>query len=418
MKKVALMGAAFDTTNLGVSVLAASAIRNVKRTYPGAEVYLFNYARTPEVWPVRIEPGQPPLPIRLEPIRFSKWLLQSNNILFLIALACLARLWPPLLRRNHTLRELSSTDLCLSIAGGDSFSDIYGLTRLLYIGLPQVLAILCRSKLVLLPQTIGPFQGKAGRWLAGFILRGASVVYSRDEGRADAIRKLGNLTAAESNKVRFCYDLGFDVDPSAPPEIDLRGFSPAILDDTNLVGLNVSGLLMDARKQFGFSMSYRDVVLGTLEYFLGQCNCPVLLVPHVLGPTVDGDWAICHELYESYRIRYPGRIGVVNRKYDYDEMKYLIGRSSFFVGARMHACIGALSQEVPVAAIAYSDKFEGVMQSVADGQRITVDLRKGSSQEAIAAVQDIYGRREQIRQELAQRIPQVKAVLANLLADV
>ena len=55
---------------------------------------------------------------------------------------------------------------------------------------------------------------------------------------------------------------------------------------------------------------------------------------------------------------------IVDREYDQHEIKGVIGMCDFFVGSRMHACIGALSQGIPCVGVAYSMKFRGVFESV------------------------------------------------------
>lgn len=422
--KVTILGAGFDTGNMGVSVLAAGAVRNVSDRYPNAEILFLDYGRAPAEWTVWIDGSRPPIRTRMVNARFSKWLLQPNNILLLVLLALLARCCPWasgrqwIRTRNRTLAAVSTSNLCLSVAGGDSFSDIYGFMRLLYVGLPQVLAILCECRLVLLPQTMGPFRGKSAQRLAAWILRRAELIYTRDLAGLDEVRRLSGLDGQEAEtRIRFCHDMGFHVEPRKPAAgVAVNGLPLEALGQPGLVGLNISGLLLDGGERFGFSMSYKEVVELLLDKLLGQ-GLRVLLVPHVISKGVDNDLAACQWAYDKYRERYPGQIGVVAHKYCYDETKYLIGQCDFFVGARMHACIGALSQSVPVAAIAYSNKFEGVMQSIGrDG--ITVDLRKGTAGEAVQRVLDLYANREESRRKLSEVMPGVKQNIGRMLEPV
>ena len=79
----------------------------------------------------------------------------------MIALALIAKLVPfpkvrkGLLRKNPYWFQLTKFDVFAAISGGDSFSDIYGIRRFLYVSLPQVLVLLMGKPLVLLPQTLG-----------------------------------------------------------------------------------------------------------------------------------------------------------------------------------------------------------------------------------------------------------------------
>ena len=149
LSRIALLGARITSGNLGVGALASGAIRCIRNRWPNAQIYILDYDKHPGQESVWI--GGEELPIELVNIRFSKRIAQPNNIALLLILALLLRIIPSRkLRRkleasNAVLRNLRDTDLVLSLAGGDSFSDIYGMRRLLY-ALRKMLAILTEEK--------------------------------------------------------------------------------------------------------------------------------------------------------------------------------------------------------------------------------------------------------------------------------
>ena len=179
-----ILGASFDTENMGVSALAAGAIKSLFHQFPDAEVSLLDYARESKVYNARV--GQADVRIPVLNIRFSKKFYLSNNVALLIAIAIIARFIPVkglrqwLIRKNRVLRILSQADVCLSVAGGDSFSDIYGMVRLIYVSLPQIVVLLLGKRLILLPQTLGPFKSRSAKLIARFIMSRASRIYARD----------------------------------------------------------------------------------------------------------------------------------------------------------------------------------------------------------------------------------------------
>ena len=93
--------------------------------------------------------------------------------------------------------------------------------------------------------------------------------------------------------------------------------------------------------------------------------------------------------------------------YEYNEIKFVIGQCDFFVGARMHACIGALSQNIPTVPIAYSDKFVGIMESIGL-QSVVADPRSMKESEMLEVVERVYETRDAVRHELETIMPQVK----------
>ncbi|MGZ8831280.1 MAG: polysaccharide pyruvyl transferase family protein, partial [Thermoanaerobaculia bacterium] len=85
----------------------------------------------------------------------------------------------------------------------------------------------------------------------------------------------------------------------------------------------------------------------------------------------------------------------------------IIGLCDFFVGARMHACIAALSQSIPTVAIAYSDKYTGVLESIGVGQ-LVADPRHLGIDAIIGIVDNAFEHRDAIRAHLRQVMPLVR----------
>src|SRR5579872_3898445 len=193
-RKFCILGASFNTSNLGVGALAAGIITSILAQHPDAEISFMDYAKQSSCEEFLCHGKR--ILIEIVNIRFSKKIFLSNNIAFLIALSLLLKLVPfPHLRhwlaaRNRCLKHLQEVDVVGAIAGGDSFSDIYGLPRFFYVALPQILALLSGQELVLLPQTIGPFDKSITRFLAKQILRRAHRIFSRDEEGLKTVRML------------------------------------------------------------------------------------------------------------------------------------------------------------------------------------------------------------------------------------
>jgi polysaccharide pyruvyl transferase WcaK-like protein len=170
---------------------------------------------------------------------------------------------------------------------------------------------------------------------------------------------------------------------------------------------------------FGLRISYQDLVYSLIDFFIRRKSARVLLVPHVLGANNDleSDSRACETVFEAMKNQYQGQIGLTRGTYDYNEIKYVIGRCDFFVGARMHACIGALSQHVPTVSIAYSDKFVGVMESVGLGD-VVADPRSMTQPEILDIVDRVFERRDAVRRELEIRMPLVKHKIDDAVAQL
>ncbi len=409
---------------MGVSALAAGTIACALNARREAEISLLDYGKQGKL--IHFPHQGKTVPIRLVNIRFSKKFWLKNNIARLIVEAVMARLIPfaglrrAWIRRNAWLAHVDDMGVVAAISGGDSFSDIYGLVRFIYVSLPQALALLMRKRLVLLPQTMGPFKGRIARWGARCIIRNADAVYSRDRLGPGVVESLFG-SKGEPVKVRFCNDVAFALEPRVPAYIDCEGIAPEEFTNGNLAGVNVSGLLFSRGHQWsgslGLQVDYRTLVLKLIEMLIRDKNVTVLLVPHVFGEGGESDPPACRTVYESLKDEFAGRIGMVTGRYDQSEIKHIIGRCHFFIGSRMHACIAAVSQCVPAVSIAYSDKFTGVMET-AGVESLVPDPRKMSEEEILEIVDQAYDRRGLIRQKLQQTIPAIKERVLGLFDEI
>jgi polysaccharide pyruvyl transferase WcaK-like protein len=420
--RITILGASFKNENLGVGALAIGTSTCIAECFPDAEISLLDYARAPDVdrFTLRGKVRE----IRTVQLRMRPQ-ITTNNALFALGLAMALQLVPRAVRhsvasRNAILRHLQESDMVLSIAGGDSFSDIYGFMRLFSVSLAQVLAILMDKDLVLLPQTLGPFTGGAAKGIARFITSRAAMVYSRDQESLQEMKLLLGQ-AANPAKMKFCYDVGFIVPQQAPAKVDLVGLTLDRDASSPLVGLNVSGLLQmggyNRDDVFGFRDQYVELNYKVIDTMIREKGARLLLVPHTLGGSEESDSVVCEALYEELKAKYPGKIGCLLGSYNTSELKYVIGHCDFFMGARMHACIGALSLEVPAIAVAYSRKFAGVLDTLGM-PRLVVDPRTMSNVEILKVICDTYERRAEVRSSLAAKMPEVKREILNLIPNI
>lgn len=418
-KNIVLLGAGFTTDNMGVWALASGAVTAALHAFPEAQVSFFDYHRTPMRYEVNHPAGQ--ATVGLVNIRFSKKIWLPNNIARLLMTAMLAAVIPSpalkrrLLSRNPWLAHLLKADVIGSIAGGDSFSDVYGLNRLVYVALPQFLVLLLGRPLVLMPQTVGPFEGTIGKTIARYILDRADRVYCRDH---DSLAAARNLVRKGNGRLRFCYDVGFVLEPRIS-----ENRLPTFMIEPNeepLIGFNVSGLLLAGGytkdNMFGLKDDYRHVVHHLIDHFIERYKAHIILFPHVFGGMENGesDVAACREIVGESRHAGSGRLHFIDESYDHHELKAMIGRCEFFMGSRMHACIGALSQSVPAAGLAYSRKFYGVYQSIGVA-KLVIDLRKHDAFSVVRLAEKAYVGRSALHDQLKSKIPEVRDVVLGLL---
>lgn len=420
--KIWLLGTSFETTNMGLNALTESTLKCIYTRWPDAEVFL----PTPKA----NEPDQPlellgrTVQLHKRELWFGRNIFKENNVYFFILCAMLLKILPLrnyFMRRYPTFRAILETDFVMDITGGDSFTDMYRMPRFRQSSWLKWLFILCNKKLILLPQTYGPFHRRSSQWIAGYLISHAHKVFSRDQGGVTTVKQL--LRSPEKLPIYFIPDMAFVLDPVAPNHPILTELQALKRRQKILIGLNISGLLYNGGEQadakYQLQTPYRELVEHLIALLLRQENTVVMLLSHVHShpPHVESDPYACQQVYEKLCPTYSERLIWLQETFNHREMKYVIGQCDFFLGSRMHACIGAISQAVPTIGLAYSGKFIGVFDSAGVGETV-VDLRSNDTLEILAQVETNFLNRQQIAEQLRATVPQIKQQVLHIFDDI
>lgn len=409
IRRLGLFGCPLDTGNLGVSALGLATVRGLHRADQALDFTLFDYGSGTRVDTLRI--GGDSVDVRLTGCYYSRRLYATNNTAQMLIAAKLG------LRRFHPmLSRLRELDAFLDISGGDSFSDIYGRRRFSSMILPKLLAQMLGVPLILLPQTYGPYRSRRARRVAQSILRGASQVWARDE---HSLRVVNDLLGNDFDPGRhLCgVDVAFGLPVVRPVDSEIVESVSRMRDARGvLVGLNVSGLLYNdpaaSARRFGLVSSYRDLVHSLVDGLLAREEVRVLLIPHVAPrrSDVDCDVPACAAVFGRLGAEEQQRTLVVPATLDPMEVKWVIGQSDWFCGTRMHACIAAISQGVPTAALAYSDKTRGVFDTAGIGDAV-VDPRMTDAVQTVEHVLSEFETRAVTVRRLQDCLPDLQSSL-------
>ncbi|MET0843639.1 MAG: polysaccharide pyruvyl transferase family protein [Mycetocola sp.] len=234
---------------------------------------------------------------------------------------------------------LAGFDVVWDTRSGDSFTDIYGPRRHAIMASVHEFAVQAGASVMIAPQTIGPFSSARGRMLARRNLSRSALVFARDPRSAVESHRLGRSVDATSS------DLAFAIEAPAP----------TVSRD---VMMNVSGLLWKDNPHTDARV-YRDAVRVVIRSLLDSGR-GVTLFPHVLDShdhdnDVPALSALTTEFSTDLDVFAPTGL---------DDVRSAVSSSKLVIGARMHACLNALSTGVPAIAMAYSRKFEPLLNSV------------------------------------------------------
>lgn len=266
----------------------------------------------------------------------------------------------PLLKQRilkpEAMKEwLRSFDLVLDMRGGDSFTDIYTVKQLMKMTQIGLYARQWGVPLVMGPQTIGPFDTRRGRVLARATLKSATAVMVRDPESARASGALGRAVDVIATDVAFAIPV-----PERASQHDVL--------------LNASGLLWNPNPHVDHQ-EYRESLRALISE-LQERGRTVSLLAHVASGANSASRGADNDLnaVEALAAEFGGDVVVPE---GLEDVRRMVASARVVIGARMHACLNALSVGTPAIAMAYSRKFGPLLSPL--GWDRTVDLRRGGS---------------------------------------
>lgn len=391
--------------NRGCEALIRSNTKLLRQKYPGATFLCptENEALDRHQWTDAAESGvsfvhQPPFPVSLKVWGRAFRALPPVRQLGVV----------PFSLDDATRRLLTDVDSVL-MTGGDIVSLDYGLNPLYYwTGLVDAAHRLGKET-HLLAASVGPFSRDpvTERHMVAHLKRYTSITV-RETPTLEYLTKLGVAD------VRLVADPAFVLD--AEP-FDITGF---MATDREYVGFNVSPLVRKFRTDEQSRQSFDDGIKAFIKKIVAQTNFNVLLIPHV--DPLAGEWENSDRAYMGRLLAEigdtQGRVTMTPDLLNATQIKYVLGRCRYFIGARTHATIGAISQGVPTLSIAYSVKAVGINKDLFGDTRYvlpTPEVDEGSLWKGLSLLRDEEG---EIRALLREKLPVWKGRAAEGVAAI
>lgn len=389
MKKIILVGASLNSGNRGVNALTRSEIMLLFDKY-GKEVEIKIFSYTTNKKNILIYNG--------DEVEIEEILCTKKDMIF-------AYIKSKTIGDNYITKEIKSSDAVLDISEGDSFSDIYGSMRFIQHSLIKMITLNLKKTLIIMQQTMGPFNRKWVKKSAYKILRSADQVFVRD----DISKKILKENLKITRDIKYFPDMAFYMEPAS--NININEF----IDNKDSIkfGINISALLYNGgyngKNMFGLNVDYKSLIDNLIMKIMELNNVDIILIPHVMleNMKVEDDFNVCKEVAKKFQYKYRKKIYTIDRYYREDELKAIISGCDFFVGSRMHACIGAISTFVPTAPIAYSRKFVGIWEKI-NLEKCVQDPKKETEEQIIDNIIKLFYDRDKIKEILNKEIVNIK----------
>lgn len=260
-------------------------------------------------------------------------------------------------------KDLNSADAVLSI-GGDNYSLDYRLPSLLQ-GMDGA-AVKLGKPVILWGASVGPFEAEPSYLpLIKKHLSSFAAIKVRESVSWDYLTKRLGLVNVDK-----MVDSAFGLQSE---EVECNPFW--VIDDSNgVLGLNVSPLIENYNKT---GLDIRKELVEFIRLVVRDYGYSVMLIPHVIpldGAGHNNDFLYLNGIFDEIGSM-DGRVGIVPGHLNAAQVKYVISRCRFFIGARTHATIAALSSLIPTISIAYSVKAIGINRDLfgSDDNIISVD---------------------------------------------
>ena len=238
------------------------------------------------------------------------------------------------------------------------------------------------------------------------------------------------ITVRESETASYLQSIGVErvtevADPAftlVPESFDVSDILPEAAE--GVVGINVSPLVRGYRDGESSRQALDEDVAMFARELAEKRGYGVVFLPHV-GP-LDGnpwnnDFHYMSRLVEKYKLTQRS-IRVAPAHLNAGQLKYLLSKFRFFIGARTHATIGAFSTHVPTVSIAYSIKAKGINKDLFGDTRLVLDTPSVNGETLRASLKRLEREELDIRRHLVDTIPLWKKraalpvdVLASLL---
>jgi len=250
--------------------------------------------------------------------------------------------------------ELKSADRVLSL-GGDMYSLDYGPP--VRIASLDATAIRAGIPTLLWGASVGPFHAHPAleRALLAHLRRFSGVIVREKLSR-------DYLAAAGLKNLSLATDPAFHLPPQA---VEAPWVERARAAGKVILGLNLSPIAHQVAMRHGLDF-YRE-----MTEFVRQCvrynHLFVVLIPHVMarpGTTAADDYQVLRTLVDRLEPTVRAAVWLAPPTWNATQYKGLIGHCQYFIGARTHTTIAAMSLGIPTLSLSYSIKATGINEQL------------------------------------------------------
>ncbi len=286
-------------------------------------------------------------------------------------------------------REARASDLVVS-GGGGLLQDVTSWRSPLYYLAVMYLAHVAGRPVAFVGQSVGPLRRGAIRWAVRRVLRGVDVFALRDRLSLDELRNLAVARGAE-----VTADLAFLMPPPTSEEITVARKKAGLSDRGH------PAAIVSLRRAPGRADS--AATAAELGEAIGRACRRVGLRPVLVALHPGQDAQIARRAAGAMACQ----SHVVQAKLSTRDMLALVAGCDLLVGMRLHSLVFSALAAVPLVAISYDPKVDGLLDQL--------DLEPAAAVEEFdperleAAIEETWEARSEVSTLLAERLSHLRA---------
>ena len=379
--------------NRGCEALVRSTSLMLKKQLPDVEIIC--PLKNPDIdgaqWPNAKDFGVKFVRAPVFPKRWTWWHRSCRVLPFI------EKLGMPKFSLDKETRQVIQTSDYMIMTGGDVLSLDYGVPSL-YIWSSIVERIIDNGiPSILWAASVGPFSSKPHVEKAMLKhLKKYKFITVRESASYDYLMSLG------LNNIHLVADPAFNLEKDTNIEFPFDS-------DVDVIGLNISPLIRKFRATEKDRCLLDNEVIKFIQHLLDKTNYSILLIPHVddlEGSDDNSDYAYMKSLLSGVNLT--DRLVLLDRTYNTGQLKSFISKCRYFIGARTHSTIAALSTRVPTISIAYSVKAKGINLDLFGSTDYVVDTPNVSLATLVAALCLLEEDEQKIIQTLSDKVPKLQ----------
>lgn len=238
------------------------------------------------------------------------------------------------------------------------------------------------------------------------------------------LREFACITCRETFTLKNLKDAGVTENVKLYPDpafvLEAEEISlPSCFQTAEVVGINISNFV---NNDYSLNTVFGKNIIKLVEYIIKNTNSNILITPHVTWKKQD-DRIISYNLYKLFEDT--GRVFLLDiDNLNYCNIRYIISKCRFFVGARTHSVISAYTMKVPCLALGYSVKSRGIAHDLGLDEQLVINCKSLIDENEIVNRYILLEKNEEkIRKQLEKVIPQfvgkayeAKTAVQNILA--